>query len=101
MTARGASRSVRLRRHGARDASKKKAGAIRKDGTRFWSHVVIDPIRDDDGVIIGFAKITRDITERKDAQIALEHAREALFHSQKMDAVGQLTGGVAHDFTIC
>ena len=70
----------------------------RKDGTRFWASVVIDPIRDDDGVLIGFAKITRDLTEREDVQRELELAREALFQSQKMDAIGQLTGGVAHDF---
>jgi PAS domain S-box-containing protein len=71
---------------------------VRRDGTRFWSHVIIDPIRDDDGQLLGFAKITRDVTERKNSQEALERAREALFQSQKMDAVGQLTGGVAHDF---
>ncbi|MGL4559864.1 MAG: ATP-binding protein, partial [Afipia sp.] len=50
------------------------------------------------GAIIGFAKITRDITERRDTQKALDQAREALAHSQKMDAIGQLTGGIAHDF---
>ena len=71
---------------------------LRKDGSRFWAHVVIDCIRDDDGKVIGFAKITRDITERREAQRELEQAREALFQSQKMEAVGQLTGGVAHDF---
>ncbi|HJT42536.1 MAG TPA: PAS domain S-box protein [Rhizomicrobium sp.] len=71
---------------------------VRKGGTRFWSHVILDPIRDDDGTLLGFAKITRDVTEKKAAQEALERAREALFQSQKMDAVGQLTGGVAHDF---
>lgn len=71
---------------------------LRKDGTRFWSHVVIDAIRDEDGTLLGFAKITRDITERKKAQESLDQAREALFHSQKMDAIGKLTGGVAHDF---
>jgi PAS domain S-box-containing protein len=71
---------------------------LRKDGSRFWAHVVIDPVRDDEGVVIGFAKVTRDITERREAQQALEEAREALFQSQKMEAVGQLTGGVAHDF---
>ncbi len=71
---------------------------VRKDGSRFWSHVIIDPIRDDQGKLLGFAKITRDVTERKAAQETLDQAREALFQSQKMEAVGQLTGGVAHDF---
>ncbi len=60
--------------------------------------MVIDPIHDDDGKIIGFAKITRDITERRAAQKELEQTREALFQSQKMEAIGQLTGGIAHDF---
>src|SRR4051794_531388 len=71
---------------------------VRKDGTRFWAHVVIDPIRDDAGELLGFAKITRDITERRNAAIALEQTREALFQSQKLEAIGKLTGGVAHDF---
>jgi PAS domain S-box-containing protein len=71
---------------------------VRKDGSRFWSHVVIDVIRGSDGELLGFAKITRDITERKAAQESHNRAREALFQSQKMEAVGQLTGGVAHDF---
>ncbi|MGZ3378043.1 MAG: ATP-binding protein, partial [Phenylobacterium sp.] len=61
-------------------------------------HVVIDAIRGDDGEIIGFAKITRDITERLETQRSLEQTRQALFQSQKLDAIGQLTGGVAHDF---
>src|SRR5688572_2708781 len=71
---------------------------VRKDGTRFWAHVIIDPIREDRGEILGYAKITRDITERRDTQQKLERTREALFQSQKMDALGQLTGGIAHDF---
>ena len=70
----------------------------RKDGSRFWASVVIDRIVDDDGKLLGFAKVTRDMTERREAQVALERAREAMAHSQKMDAIGQLTGGVAHDF---
>ncbi|WP_259550935.1 PAS domain-containing sensor histidine kinase [[Roseibacterium] beibuensis] len=76
----------------------KEGWRVRKDGSRFWAHVILDVIRDDRGEIIGFAKITRDITERMEAQRALEEAREALFQSQKMEAVGQLTGGIAHDF---
>ncbi len=71
---------------------------VRKDGTQFWANVVIDPIRNAQGELSGFAKVTRDVTEKRDAQLALERAREALFQSQKLDAIGQLTGGVAHDF---
>jgi PAS domain S-box-containing protein len=71
---------------------------VRKDGSRFWAHVIIDPIRDDLGEILGYAKITRDITERMEAQQKLEKTREALFQSQKVEAIGQLTGGIAHDF---
>jgi PAS domain S-box-containing protein len=71
---------------------------VRKDGTMFWANVVIDPIRDERGRLIGFAKITRDITERRDAQLALQEAEKQRAHAQKMDALGQLTGGVAHDF---
>ncbi|HEY4171750.1 MAG TPA: PAS domain S-box protein [Rhodopila sp.] len=69
----------------------------RKDGTRFWAGVVVDAIYDG-GVLVGFAKITRDLTERREAQLALDQSRELLFQSQKMEAVGQLTGGLAHDF---
>ncbi|MDU0306999.1 hybrid sensor histidine kinase/response regulator [Rhizobium sp. 10PS4] len=71
---------------------------VRKDGTRFWASIVIDAIRDEEGDVIGFAKITRDITEKMETQRALEQAREELFQSQKMEAIGQLTGGIAHDF---
>src|SRR5438105_7283935 len=71
---------------------------IRKDGTRFWAGVIIDRILDPDGKLVGFAKITRDLTEKRRAEEALEQARAALAQAQKMEAVGQLTGGVAHDF---
>jgi PAS domain S-box-containing protein len=74
------------------------AWRVRKDGTHFWASVVIDPIHDDDGHFIGFAKITRDMTERRRAQQELEDARTALFQSQKLQALGELTGGIAHDF---
>jgi PAS domain S-box-containing protein len=70
----------------------------RKNGTRFWALVVLDAIRDESGQVIGFAKVTRDLSERREAEQKLEQAREQLFQAQKMEAIGQLTGGIAHDF---
>jgi PAS domain S-box-containing protein len=74
------------------------AWRMRKDGSLFWANVVIDAIHDENGRLIGFAKITRDITERRNAQEALDRAHQQLAQAQKMEALGQLTGGVAHDF---
>jgi PAS domain S-box-containing protein len=75
-----------------------KGWRVRKDGTRFHAHVVVDPIWGETGTLLGFAKITRDITEATRSQQALEQTREALFQAQKMQAIGQLSGGIAHDF---
>jgi PAS domain S-box-containing protein len=74
------------------------AWRVRKDGSRFWAHVLIDPIYDETGALAGFAKVTRDATEKRQAQLELEEAREALFQAQKLQALGELTGGIAHDF---
>ncbi|MEO6224400.1 MAG: PAS domain S-box protein [Sphingomicrobium sp.] len=71
---------------------------VRKDGTQFWASVVIDAIHDEQGELIGFAKITRDMSDRRETQLRLEESREQLFRAQKMEALGQLTGGLAHDF---
>ncbi|MFC4594685.1 MULTISPECIES: GAF domain-containing protein [Sphingobium] len=64
---------------------------VRKDGTQFWANIIVDAIHDEQGRLIGFAKVTRDLTEKR----AVE---EQLRQAHKMEAVGQLTGGIAHDF---
>lgn len=74
------------------------AWRVRKDGSLFWANVLLDPIHDEGGKHVGFAKITRDITEKRTAQEQLEETRGALLQSQKLQAIGELTGGVAHDF---
>jgi len=71
---------------------------VRKDGTRFWASVVIDAIKNRDGELVGFAKVTRDFTERHEAQRILKETQEQLAAAQKMEAIGQLSGGIAHDF---
>ena len=64
---------------------------VRKDGTQYWANIVVDAIHDDSGRLIAFAKVTRDLTEKRAVEDQLRQA-------QKMEAVGQLTGGIAHDF---
>ncbi len=71
---------------------------VRKDGTQFWALAALDVIRDDQGQVIGLAKITRDITDRRDSALQLDAMRAQLFQAQKLEALGQLTGGLAHDF---
>jgi PAS domain S-box-containing protein len=71
---------------------------VRKDGHRFWASIVVDAIYDSNGTIVGYAKVTRDVTERRNSEQALARVKESLAHSQKLEAIGQLTAGVAHDF---
>ncbi|MGA9661765.1 MAG: ATP-binding protein [Pseudomonas alloputida] len=71
---------------------------VRKDGTQFWALAALDVIRDENGQIIGLAKVTRDITDRRESALQLDAVRAQLFQAQKLEALGQLTGGLAHDF---
>jgi PAS domain S-box-containing protein len=71
---------------------------VRRDESQFWASVAIEPIRDEGSTLVGFVNIMRDITERREAQASLQRAQDQLAQSQKMEALGQLTGSIAHDF---
>ena len=74
------------------------AQRVRKDGSLFWAHVLIDPIYNEAGEHVGFAKITRDVSEKRRAEEELRQTQAALLQSQKLQALGELAGGIAHDF---
>jgi len=71
---------------------------IRKDGTKVFNEISVSLMRDSEGKPIGFRGIARDVTERKRAEEERLALQEQLRQSQKMEAIGQLAGGVAHDF---
>jgi PAS domain S-box-containing protein len=71
---------------------------VRKDGTEFISETVGTPVRDAHGKIVGLLGLVRDITEKKQREAEYEKLQAQFRQAQKMEAVGRLAGGVAHDF---
>ena len=70
---------------------------VRKDGSVFWANVTITAIRDDDGRLAGYAKVTRDLTERKNAEDALRAAIEDLREANA--ELDRFASVAAHDMT--
>lgn len=71
---------------------------MRKDGEVFWAEISAGPYPSPDGRVIGSLSIVRDITERKRAEHEREKLEAQLRRSQKLETIGTLAGGVAHDF---
>src|SRR5690606_25595881 len=70
----------------------------RKDGSTVWMENIISAIRDEKGQLIGIHGVSRDITQRRAAEEERERLQMQLMQAQKMESVGRLAGGVAHDF---
>jgi PAS domain S-box-containing protein len=71
---------------------------IRPNGEIRYLQNCVEVVKDADGNVRRLFGISHDVTERREAELALERTRELLAQVQKMEALGQLTGGIAHDF---
>jgi PAS domain S-box-containing protein len=70
---------------------------IRKDGSIFWADVVITALRNERGELLGFSKLTHDLSERKQAEEALHEANAKLANLARVTSTGELTASIAHE----
>lgn len=70
---------------------------VRKDGTRFWASVVLTPLRSDADVLLGYGKVTRDLTQRREAEQALLRRERQLSETQALAGLGSWEWDVVRD----
>jgi PAS domain S-box-containing protein len=90
--------SLLLRQASDKGVHEDERACVKSDGSSFQAKLTIRALKDKDGVLHGFAFLMRDVSEQRATEAELESTREQLLQAQKLDALGQLTGGVAHDF---
>ncbi|QRN98398.1 PAS domain S-box protein [Archangium violaceum] len=81
----------------ARGKARDEGWRVRADGSRFYAHVVLTALRGPDGELRGFAKVTRDITARRETEARLREAQESLRRGESLSRMGTLVAGVAHE----
>lgn len=69
----------------------------RKDGSVYISETTITPVRDEGGKIINFIAMIQDITQRKQVEVEMAEAREAMARAERLNALGTMAGGIAHE----
>lgn len=70
----------------------------KKNGELYWENIHISPIRDSKGNVTHFLKVAEDITQIKHAEEEKEKLRAQLYHAQRLESIGKLSGAIAHDF---
>jgi PAS domain S-box-containing protein len=96
---RKAGKPAELLAHAVQDgASQAEGWFYRADGSRCWGLMTITPVYDEQGRLVGFSELTRDLTTQKASEGEKPLLAAQLQKAQKMEAVGQLAGGIAHDF---
>jgi PAS domain S-box-containing protein len=71
---------------------------VRKDGTRFWADVIITALRDETGAVVGFAKVTRDLTERREAEEALRASAQRIAVAETANRVkAEFLAAMSHE----
>jgi PAS domain S-box-containing protein len=89
--------AMALRKAAAEGRCEEDGWRVRQDGSRFFSNNILTSLRDQKGELIGFAKITRDMTESRRAEEAVQTARAELARVVRVTTLGELTASIAHE----